>query len=428
MKYLSILFGFLCFGAVSCTIGTSLFSSNNLHDEYGKKITNAGLKQTALGRQWFSAADKALAQPQTIKLPYKETGYFPADKPTAVGLQFEVKRGEKVLVQLDKNPISSFAIYADLWQINDNAKPSLALSFDTAKNNFTYEVKKTGNLIIRLQPELLKSGNYTLTITTGPSLHFPVAGKKAHIISYFGDSRDAGKRKHEGIDIMAPFRTPAIAPADGIVKRVTENTLGGKVVFLQPTNEDYTLYYAHLNEQLVTPGQKVQQGDTVGLIGNTGNAKNTVSHLHFGIYTFNGAIDPLPFVNPVIKTPPDITVSISNLYEPYRLNRTIKTNDTLIKQQTFVMPIAAIANGYRIVLPNGEMTVVPASEIQKANKPVKQIKAKEAERLFESPDTTSPFVTFIEPDNSVSIFAYYKNYLYVQSDSAFGWIVDKGRF
>ncbi|GAB3340075.1 hypothetical protein GCM10027299_53200 [Larkinella ripae] len=38
-------------------------------------------------------------------------------------------------------------------------------------------------------------------------------------------------------------------------------------------------------------------GDTVGFVGNTGNARTTGPHLHFGIYSFNaGAVDPLPFV------------------------------------------------------------------------------------------------------------------------------------
>ena len=422
---------FLCFSVLivaSCTTSTPLFRSDNLHEEYGRKITNAGLKQTALGRQWFIAADKALTQPQIINLPYKETGYFPADKPAAVGLQFAVKRGEKIIIYLNKNPINGFAIYGDIWQVNENNKSSLALSLDTAKQNFTYEVKRTGKVIIRLQPELLKSGNYTIAITTGPSLAFPVAGNKGRIISYYGSSRDAGKRSHEGVDIAAPFRTPAIAPAIGEVSRVTENTLGGKVVFFNPANEDYTLYYAHLDEQLVTAGQRLKQGDTVGLIGNTGNAKNTVSHLHFGIYTFSGAIDPLPFINPVTKTPPDIKVPTESLYEPYRLSKAYKLDDTLVKSATYVVPIAAAANNYRVLLPNGQTAIVPALEMQAAEKPLKQIKVRQEEKLFELPDGTAPVITHIVPDTDLLLLAYYGGYAYVLYKAAFGWIKSEGRF
>ena len=47
---------------------------------------------------------------------------------------------------------------------------------------------------------------------------------------------------------------------------------------------------------MVSGGNRVRVGDTLGFVGNTGNAKTTPPHLHFGIYTRGGAIDPLPFV------------------------------------------------------------------------------------------------------------------------------------
>jgi peptidoglycan LD-endopeptidase LytH len=68
--------------------------------------------------------------------------------------------------------------------------------------------------------------------------------------------------------------------ADGVVTRVEENTLGGRVIFLAPNNKDYSLYYAHLQEQTAKPGQRVKTGDTIGLMGNTGNARTTAPHLH----------------------------------------------------------------------------------------------------------------------------------------------------
>ena len=58
-----------------------------------------------------------------------------------------------------------------------------------------------------------------------------------------------------------------------------------------------TLYYAHLDEHRVRGGQCVEPGDTLGLVGTTGNAEGTVPHLHFGIYVpGEGAVDPYPFV------------------------------------------------------------------------------------------------------------------------------------
>ena len=124
--------------------------------------------------------------------------------------------------------------------------------------------------------------------------------------SFWGDPRDGGQRRHEGIDIFAPKLTPAIAVADGYVSGVTEGGIGGKAVWLNVAGKNIHLYYAHLDRQLVRDGQAIKQGDTLGLIGNTGNAKYTAPHLHFGIYTPDGPVDPFPFVNKTIKTAPPL--------------------------------------------------------------------------------------------------------------------------
>src|SRR5205085_9197894 len=102
---------------------------------------------------------------------------------------------------------------------------------DTTSTTVQYDVDKEGNYILRLQPELLKGGEYTLSISTGPTLAFPVTPKvKSSVGSFWGAGRDEGARKHEGIDIFAPRGTALVAAADGVVTRVTENTLGGRVV------------------------------------------------------------------------------------------------------------------------------------------------------------------------------------------------------
>src|SRR5690606_41133039 len=67
--------------------------------------------------------------------------------------------------------------------------------------------------------------------------------------SFFGDGRDAGSRKHEGIDIFANRSTPAVAAANGIISRVGLNNLGGKIVFLKPEGLAINLYYAHLDSR-----------------------------------------------------------------------------------------------------------------------------------------------------------------------------------
>ena len=114
MKYSVILF-LVLFVIASCNTGKGIFGGKSLHEQYGQKLKTAGLDQTELGRLWFSAAEGALASPHPVAVPYKETGYFAAEKPRAVGLRFTAKRGEKLLFQLDKTPPAGFTLYAELW-------------------------------------------------------------------------------------------------------------------------------------------------------------------------------------------------------------------------------------------------------------------------------------------------------------------------
>ncbi|HEX6848931.1 MAG TPA: M23 family metallopeptidase [Chitinophagaceae bacterium] len=153
-------------------------------------------------------------------------------------------------------------------------------------------------------------GHAYINIKPTPSLSsswaFPVWGKKTNIGSFWGDARDGGKRKHEGIDIFAKRGTPVVAVYDGVIVSKSITALGGKNLWLQSTRHSVRAYYAHLDEQKVKAGQFVKKGQVIGTVGNTGNAKKTPPHLHFGIYKwFSGAIDPLPYVmySPKILTP-----------------------------------------------------------------------------------------------------------------------------
>lgn len=121
-----------------------------------------------------------------------------------------------------------------------------------------------------------------------PLLMNPVIGAtKKSIISFFGDARDGG-RKHEGIDIVAPKGTIVIAPAEGTITEVGYNSLGGKVIWMNDLKHKRAYYFAHLDSQIVSKGMIVKQGDTLGTVGNTGNARRTRAHLHFGIYKKDG--------------------------------------------------------------------------------------------------------------------------------------------
>lgn len=111
-----------------------------------------------------------------------------------------------------------------------------------------------------------------------------------------------GGRLHEGQDIFAPRGTRVYSATEGLVIRMGYGQLGGLyVMVLGPGGRRY--YYAHLDRY----AEGLQEGDLVttqtllGFVGNTGNARTTPPHLHFGVYgswwgSDERVINPLPLL------------------------------------------------------------------------------------------------------------------------------------
>ena len=348
---LLLLFALPSFMACSSTVNKIFGDERTPHEKYADRI-----ETTEAGKAWVNAAAAVLNNAQQISLPYSQLGYFPGGKARALALQFSAKRGERVVFELPGNDNGS-AIYADIFQRTAVENRHLA-SADTSATNISVVIEETGDYIIRLQPPLERAGEYRLIGLSEPSLQFPVAGKKARVGSVWGDSRDGGKRSHEGIDIFAAKRTPVVAAADGYITRVNNGGLGGKTVSMRPRGSSFSLYYAHLDEQWVSPGQQVAAGDTLGLVGNTGNARTTPPHLHFGIYAQGGAVDPLPFVNRDVKKP--AAIPERQLSSRMKLIRAVKLNpQQTIQANTEVIPLAFSGKGYIAELPDGSLIEAP---------------------------------------------------------------------
>lgn len=116
-----------------------------------------------------------------------------------------------------------------------------------------------------------------------------------HLTDTWGAARSQG-RSHEGIDIFAPRGTPIQSTTQGIVSKVGENTLGGRVVVVVgPGGAGH--YYAHLEDYAdISPNDWVDAGDIIGYVGDSGNAKGTPPHVHYGIYINGSAVNPYPLL------------------------------------------------------------------------------------------------------------------------------------
>ena len=125
----------------------------------------------------------------------------------------------------------------------------------------------------------------------------PVAGvTRKHIANTWHAPRGSGRR-HEGQDIFAKRGTPIYSATRGYVYNIGENNLGGQTVSVIGAG-GRVYYYAHLDSYAegLTEGDYVTPQTKLGEVGTTGNAQGTPPHLHFGVYTPSGAIDPLPLI------------------------------------------------------------------------------------------------------------------------------------
>jgi len=141
---------------------------------------------------------------------------------------------------------------------------------------------------------------------------FPVVGPYRYT-NDFGDPRPQGR--HEGNDILAPKRSPAVAVEDGKIKFWTTSARAGCMLYLYGASGT-TYLYIHLNNDLtqandnkgkcipgvsywpgLKDGQKVVAGQPIGFVGDSGDADGT-PHLHFEVHPNDGPpANPYPYLN-----------------------------------------------------------------------------------------------------------------------------------
>ena len=141
---------------------------------------------------------------------------------------------------------------------------------------------------------------------------FPVLGTTTYADD-FGDPRPGGT--HQGIDIVAPKRSLALAAEAGKVEFWTTSASAGCMLYLHGASKT-TYYYIHLNNDLTSRndnrgkcvpgvayakglknGSKVAAGQPVGYVGDSGDANGIHPHLHFELHPGRkGAVDPYPWL------------------------------------------------------------------------------------------------------------------------------------
>ena len=126
----------------------------------------------------------------------------------------------------------------------------------------------------------------------GPGWVCPTGSAVAPFADTWGAPRSGGRR-HQGVDLIGARGIPVLAVVDGIAEAKT-NILGGTTISFQGADGN-GYYYAHLDGY----GKigSVKAGDTIGYLGQSGNAQFSIAHLHFEIHPGEGpAVNPYPTV------------------------------------------------------------------------------------------------------------------------------------
>lgn len=413
------------------------FRDRTPHEAYRASLEAAGLTGSALGRSWIEAGHRALEEPVDVSLPFSEAGFITPEEPEAVAYRVRIGRGQRLTVDVSLDSEEDTRLFLDLFRVPDDERDPLrpVLSTDSLDGPVVHEPWRGGDFVLRLQPELLRGGRWDVTLRLEAQLAFPVAGHDTRSIqSVFGDPREAGRRSHHGVDIFARRGTPVVATSDGVVRRVEITNLGGKVVWLRDPARNASIYYAHLDSQAVSDGDRVSTGDTLGFVGNSGNARTTPPHLHFGIYRRGeGPVDPDPFIRRPRGTLAERTADAARLGSWVRMeNSGIRLREgpsrraavrEELQEHTPLRVLGASGDWYRVRLPDGGSGFVAARLTESVEGALETRVASGAEAVQSAPDARAPVMAELPAGAEVGVLGRFGDYLYVRAPSGHvGWM------
>ena len=220
----------------------------------------------------------------------------------AEGLKYEVCRDNSSSINL----LIPIPLSFEKEQLKISLSDELISSIDI-ENRFYREsritiknqdlVKPPDSMQKRIKEEYIKGialkNVFTDQNLKGRKMIIPVTGIKS---SEFGVRRYINgqpRNRHTGLDIAADEGVSVIAPLSGIVILADNFFYKGNVIYIDHGNGLITSY-SHLSKKMVTLGQSVSKGQTLGFVGSTGRV--TGPHLHWEVFFLGIPVNPEIFV------------------------------------------------------------------------------------------------------------------------------------
>jgi len=436
--YFVLLVSLLLFSYCQKEIVPELYKPSNSHEAYVHSLRSAGLAHTAIARDWILAAENAMKNPVDVEPPYEEDFYVDHASAFAVAYHFSVIKGQRVEIDVAFDGQKRCRLFMDLFRVRGLSYEDwrLVASANNNEKHLEFEPREDAEYVVRLQPELLRGGRFNVTIRNMASLEFPVLGYDHRAIgSGFGVSRDGGRRKHHGVDIFTKRHTPIIAPSKALVRRVSESDIGGLNIWLHDAKRDLHLYFAHLQTQDVEQNTYVEPGQRIGTVGNTGNARRTPPHLHFGIYVRGeGPVDPINFIKKINSTPKETTADMAMLGQWVRskqvsisLKASVNSrSDEIARMVPYsAMKVqAASSNTYRVLLPDGQAGYVPSRHVELAAETLEIQQSDAVQEVKVAPMEQAVIIEEINGGEEFSVLGQFSGYWLVRTHKEkVGWLM-----
>lgn len=258
----------------------------------------------------FILANQAMALPQNNPVP---GGLLVFALPSADITQVTFQNNRVAIVQENQQLYALVGLSLDIkpgnnqLEMTTKAGTKIKHAFNIRDKSYTAQrlivkdqrkVDPTAEDMIRIQAEQIRMDRARETWTDIPaSFNFtqPVSGRVSSIFGLRRYFNNQPRKPHSGLDLAAAEGTPIQAVESGTVIESGDFFFSGNMVYIDHGQGLISLY-AHMHDINVKTGDKIQRGQIIGSVGQTGRV--TGPHLHLAVIINQTLVDPVLFLPP----------------------------------------------------------------------------------------------------------------------------------
>ncbi|MEM1324748.1 MAG: hypothetical protein AAGI23_02280 [Bacteroidota bacterium] len=143
--------------------GANLFNTSS-YERYVTSLKKAGMAETSMGEDWLAAGARALTDTNYVNIPLDEIAYFASNRIDAKSYRFELEKGRNMEVEIKTFP-RDLLLFIDLFEYSADTDKYIFVPIQkTDDRTYTYNIKQSGEFVLRVQPQILTGGRYGIRI------------------------------------------------------------------------------------------------------------------------------------------------------------------------------------------------------------------------------------------------------------------------